>query len=63
MSVTGPDLVVFVEQIPLGVSQPALRGLEALLQGLHLPLHLQFVLADGHVQLAQLEATTRPNQS
>lgn len=53
-SVTAPDLQVSVCELPLCVSQLSLSVLQALLQGLHLPLHLLLVLSDGHFKLAQL---------
>ncbi len=49
-SVTAPDLQVSVGELP----QLRLSGLQAVLQRLHLPLHLLLVLSDGHFQLAQL---------
>lgn len=47
-SATAPDLHVSVCELTLCVSQLSFSVCQALLQRLHLPLHLLLVLSDGH---------------
>lgn len=64
--VTSPNLEFLVCELLLHLSQLSLFALQALLQGLHLPQHLLFVLPDCHFQLGQLrivhEATVGNNK-
>lgn len=51
---TSPNLEFLVCELLLHLCQLSLFGLQALLQRLHLPHHLLFVLSDCHFQLGQL---------